>query len=59
MTIEDRKDLARLLHGQAIAIAQDIAQRAISDRLMTDVALADTRRTLEHMIRSIDERTED
>lgn len=37
-------------------MAQDIAQRAMSDRLMTDVALADMRRTLEHMIRSIDER---
>lgn len=56
MTVEDRKDLARLLHSQANTIAVDIASRAIGDRLLTDVALADIKRTLQHMIRSIDER---
>lgn len=59
MTTEDRKDLARLLHSQAMAVALDIGGRAIAGRMMTDVALKDTKRILEHMIRSIDERDTD
>lgn len=56
MTTEDRKDLARLIYQQAQSIATDVAQRAIGNRLLTDVALVDIRRQLDHMIRSIDGR---
>ena len=56
MMTEDRVDLARLLYKQVQGIEPYLDP--FGDRLLTDVALADIRNRLGHMIRSIDERQE-
>lgn len=55
MTPADRLELARLIANQCAAIQQDILNRALSGRALTDTAMRDTKRILAHLIHVIDE----
>lgn len=52
---EQLNDLAVLIHGQCASVNATLFSRACSGRKLNTVALGDIRRTLAHLVKSIDE----
>jgi hypothetical protein len=52
---EQLNDLAVLIHTQCASVNDTLFNRACSGRKLTTVALGDIRRTLAHLVKSIDE----